>query len=428
MRLVVIGYGPGGVSAALTAKKFAPDTDVIILTRDKLPARRKPGVTLAFQSPNLRNLGIPDWSPEALKKRGVTVRQGVEVIGGDPNAKELTVRTEKGTTEKVGYDKLIVATGGTPVVPAIEGTDLDGVFTIGDISDALRVGERLEEIASVAVVGAGFSGLEAAERLLSMGKEVHLVVRSRLLRRLLESELSAELLQRFPSSLMVHTGVSPERVLGSDTVDGLSLGAQTIKVQAVLFMTGVKPNTQLASLMGLRIGPLGGISVNERMETSAIDVYAVGDCVEMPDFLTGKPVLMPVGSVAARAGRQAGLLAAGGSKMYSDVSLRFQYDRIFGTEIVCMGESTTLAQSLGVRAHVTFTEDPAESTRTAIVTDESGRVIGGQVLSSRMAAPVGLQILRRMLDGLGLDETPLLKPPHEELKSLLEETLGPLNP
>lgn len=428
MRLVVIGYGPGGVSAALTAKKFAPDTDVIILTRDKLPAHRKPGVTLAFQSPNLRNLGTPDWSLEALKKRGVTVRQGVEVIGGDPNAKELTVRTEKGTTEKVGYDKLIVATGGTPVVPAIEGTDLDGVFTIGDISDALRVGERLEEIASVAVVGAGFSGLEAAERLLSMGKEVHLVVRSRLLRRLLESELSAELLQRFPSSLMVHTGVSPERVLGSDTVDGLSLGAQTIKVQAVLFMTGVKPNTQLASLMGLRIGPLGGISVNERMETSAIDVYAVGDCVEMPDFLTGKPVLMPVGSVAARAGRQAGLLAAGGSKMYSDVSLRFQYDRIFGTEIVCMGESTTLAQSLGVRAHVTFTEDPAESTRTAIVTDESGRVIGGQVLSSRMAAPVGLQILRRMLDGLGLDETPLLKPPHEELKSLLEETLGPLNP
>ncbi|MHA1652544.1 MAG: NAD(P)/FAD-dependent oxidoreductase [Candidatus Thorarchaeota archaeon] len=428
MRLVVIGYGPGGVSAALTAKKFAPDTDVIILTRDKLPAHRKPGVTLAFQSPNLQNLGIPDWSPEALKKRGVTVRQGVEVIGGDPNARELTVRTEKGTTEKVGYDKLVIATGGTPAVPAIEGTDLDGVFTIGDISDALRVGERLEEISSVAVVGAGFSGLEAAERLLSMGKEVHLVVRSRLLRRLLESELSAELLQRFPSSLMVHTGVSPERVLGSDTVDGLSLGAQTIKVQAVLFMTGVKPNTQLASLMGLRIGPLGGISVNERMETSAIDVYAVGDCVEMPDFLTGKPVLMPVGSVAARAGRQAGLLAAGGSKMYSDVSLRFQYDRIFGTEIVCMGESTTLAQSLGVRAHVTFTEDPAEFTRTAIVTDESGRVIGGQVLSSRMAAPVGLQILRRMLDGLRLDETPLLKPPHEELKSLLEETLGPLNP
>ena len=139
MRLVVIGYGPGGVSAALTAKKFAPDTDVIILTRDKLPAHRKPGVTLAFQSPNLRNLGIPDWSPEALKKRGVTVRQGVEVIGGDSNAKELTVRTEKGTTEKVGYDKLIVATGGTPVVPAIEGTDLDGVFTIGDISDRISL-------------------------------------------------------------------------------------------------------------------------------------------------------------------------------------------------------------------------------------------------------------------------------------------------
>ncbi|MGQ4871124.1 MAG: NAD(P)/FAD-dependent oxidoreductase [Candidatus Thorarchaeota archaeon] len=428
MKLVVIGYGPGGVSAALTAKTFAPDADVIILTRDEIPAHRKPGVTLAFQSPALQNLGIPDWSPDALEKRGVTVRQGVEVTGGDPNAKELTVRTEKGTTERVGYDKLVIATGGTPVVPAIEGTNLAGVFTIGNISDALRVGERLEEVSSVAVVGAGFSGLEAAERLLSMGKEVHLVVRSRLLRRLLEPELSAELLRRFPSSLIVHEGVSPEQVLGSGVVEALSLGAQTIKVQAVLFMTGVKPNTQLASLMGLRIGPLGGISVNERMETSASDIYAVGDCVEMPDFLTGKPVLMPVGSVAARAGRQAGLLAAGGRKMYSDVSLRFQYDRIFGTEIVCMGESTTLAQSLGVQAHVTFAEDPAEFTRTAIVTDKSGRVIGGQVLSSRMAAPVGFQILHRMLGGSRLDEAPLLKPPHEELKSLLEETLGPLNP
>ncbi|MHA1958221.1 MAG: NAD(P)/FAD-dependent oxidoreductase, partial [Candidatus Thorarchaeota archaeon] len=122
---------------------------------------------------------------------------------------------------------------------------------------------------------------------------------------------------------------------GTKTVEGLELGDKTISADSVLFMTGVKANSKLAEALGLRIGDLGGIVVNDRMETSVDSVYAVGDCVEMKDVLTGKPSFMPIGSVAARAGRQAGVAAVGGKKLYDDTNLRFQYDRIFGTDIVC---------------------------------------------------------------------------------------------
>jgi len=162
------------------------------------------------------------------------------------------------------------------------------------------------------------------------------------------------------------------------------------------------------------------------MESSVPGVYAVGDCAEMKDTLTGKPILMPVGSAAARAGRQAGASAAGKEKVYPDVFLRLQYDRLFGVDVVCAGHSSVSAADVGVETKVTYAEDPSESMKAALVTTKEGRLIGGQVLTSRMGSVIGYQILERIQSGVTLDEQPLLKPRHERAKELLETRLGPI--
>ncbi|MHA1772374.1 MAG: NAD(P)/FAD-dependent oxidoreductase [Candidatus Thorarchaeota archaeon] len=426
MKLVIVGYGPGGVAAAVAAKMSAPETEVTILTKETIPAHRKPGVTLAFRPVTAGDLSISEWSPKALSKKGIDLKQGITVVGGDVSRKILSVKGKTGESQ-ISYDKLILATGGHPVVPQIPGTNLKGVFTVQNLADAQNVAEALEDANSVIIVGAGFSGLEAAERILELGKEVHLIVRSRLLRRLLEPSMSDELVRRLPSRLHVHIGKSPDRVLGSNHVAGISLGDDKIDADMILFMTGVRPETSLAKSLGLKIGGLGGIVVNKLMETSVPDIYAVGDCIESRDFFTGKPILLPVGSAAARAGRQAGMAAIGRDKVYPEVALRFQYDYIFSTEIVTVGASSTQASDFGIETLVETMYDPAEFTHVSLVTDKQHRIIGGQVLSARMASPIGFQILTRVDEGAKLNERPLTKFRHEEFRSALEETLGPIN-
>ena len=189
-------------------------------------------------------------------------------------------------------------------------------------------------------------------------------------------------------------------------------------------MTGIKPNSDLAETLGLEIGKLGGIIVNDRMETSAPDIYAVGDCVEMRDMVSSKPILIPVASVAARSGRQAGVAAVGSSKIYDEKSLRFQYDNIFGNDIVCVGHSSTTAKNQGIKTRSHIIDDAKEHMKIALITSDDGVLIGGQVIAATMRARTGYQILERLKSKAVLDERPLLAPRHKQIKDLLEQTLG----
>jgi len=426
VKLAVIGYGPGGVAAATAARAFDQDAEIVIYTGETIDAHRKPGASLALEYPNTNDLMIPDWSFKALSDKKIKVVSGVQVVSTDMGSRSFTFQDPSGNESQSSFDKLIVAAGGVPSIPDIPGNDLEGVYTIQNMVDTGRIGSVLAKMKTIIVVGAGFSGLEVAERLLAMDKEVHMIVRSRLMRAQLEDSMSEELASRLPSKLSLHQGSSPTRVLGSERATGLELNGETLTADAILFMTGVKPNIELAKLLGLEVGDLGGIKVSNKMETSTSDVYAVGDCVEMVDTLTKKPVLLPIGSVAARAGRQAGVAAVGGTKIYDDTSLRFQYDHIFGTDIVCVGNSSVSATNLGVDIKIVYLEDSAEFSKVALVTTVDGQLIGGQVLSSRLGARLGYQILERVESEATLTERPLLEPTHKRMKDLLEQTLGPI--
>ena len=426
MKLVIIGYGPGGVAAATAARDFDRDAEILLITDETIQAHRKPGSSLALEFPDSEKLFIADWSYDTLRKKRIEVSPGVRVISADTGKRTLRTANSEGKSSTISYDKLVLATGGVPAIPTMPGVDLPGVHTIQTMVDASRIGATLRDAETVIIVGAGFSGLETADRLREMGKDVHLIVRSRFMRRLLEEPMSDELESRIPPGVIVHKGSSPERVTGTDRVKGLVVGNEEMPADAVLFMTGVSPNTELAKTLGLKIGSLGGIVVGPTMETSTDGIYAVGDCVELMDRLSGKPMLLPVGSAAARAGRQAGVTAVGGKKVYSDTALKLQYDRIFNTDIVCIGHSSTTASEAGIKTKTHYLDDPAEFAKIALVTTKDDRLIGGQVLSARMGAPIAYQILERIESGARLSEKPLLKPRHERIKDLLENMLGPI--
>ena len=425
MKIVIVGYGPGGAAAAVAARMFNKNSEVEILTEETLESHRKPGASLALEFPDTPDLRIKDWSFEALSKKRIKMVTGAQVKGGDSKTKELQIEDSKGA-RTIKYDRLILATGGIPAVPDIPGIGLPGVFTIQTMADTSNIGKQLSGMNTIVIVGAGFSGLETAERLHSMGKDVHLLIRSRIMRKQLEEPMSIELRSRLPKTLNLHFGDSPSSVVGKDKVEGVVSGSDKLPADAVLFMTGVRPNVELAKILDVKIGNLGGIVVSDTMQTSVEDVFAVGDCVEMKDVLTGKPLLLPIGSVAARAGRQAGVIAAGGSKIYSDTLRRLQYDRIFNTDIVVVGHSTTTAKGMGIDARIQYLEDKTECAKIALVTADSGQLIGGQVISSRMGARLGYQILERVESGAVLEEKPLLGPRHERLREYLESTFGPI--
>ena len=425
MKVIIVGYGPGGAAAAVTTRMFNTKSEVTLITEETLESHRKPGASMALEFPDTKDLNIEDWSFDALAKKGVKLITGTKVTSGNAKSREIDIEGPSGK-KTLKYDKLLLATGGVPSVPDLPGTDLEGVFTIQTMADTSKIGSQLSSMQSIVIVGAGFSGLETAERLLALGKDVHLIVRSRLMRKQLEESMSAELQSRLSSRLNVHVGKSPSSVIGDKRVEGISLGDETIPADAVLFMTGVRPNVSLAEKLGVKIGDLGGIVIDEMMKTSVEEIYAVGDCVEMKDSLTGKPLFLPIGSTAARAGRQAGVAIAGGSKKYDDTYRRLQYDRIFETDIVVIGHSSTTANESGIKYSVQYFEDPSEFTKVALVTSESGQLIGGQVIAPRMGARLGYEIFERVESGVTLKDRPLLKPRHARLREYLESTFGPI--
>ena len=425
MKIVIVGYGPGGAAAAVAARMFNSEAEVTIVTEETLEAHQKPGVSLALELPDTNDLAIKDWSWAALRKKRIEVLPGTSVTQCDSSSNNLQLTNDKGDST-LSYDKLILATGGIPNIPKIPGIDLKGVYTIQTLADTRAIGKQLHGLNKIAVVGAGFSGLETAERLISLGKEVHMIVRSRLMRRQLEEPMSAELLSRIPNTLIIHHGVHPTSLVGNEQVEKLVFDDKEMVVDAVLFMTGIRPNVKLAKELGVKIGSLGGIIVDEQMKTSKDDIYAIGDCVEVLDSYTKKPLLLPVGSVAARAGRQAGVAAVGGKKIYGDTSKRLQYDRVFGTDIVCIGHSSITAENIGVKTSIQYVTDEAEFAKVALVSDSKGQLIGGQVIASRMGARLGYEILDRVETGATLRDKPLLKPRHERLRDFLETTYGPI--
>ncbi|MBJ6725795.1 FAD-dependent oxidoreductase [Geomesophilobacter sediminis] len=329
MRIVVIGANAAGAKAASKAKRLNAQAEITMIDRGRFISYGACGIPYFVSDAvgGVKELmstmaGVVRDHGFFQKVKGVAVLTGTEVIRIDRGAKRLGLRNlASGELSELPYDKLILATGSTPLVPRLENVDLPGILTVKKIEDAELLKERAVPGGAACIVGGGLIGLETAEALRQRGMRVTLVeMRDQLLPGVLDPEV-ANLVQKQlrQQGVEVRTGTAVTGFAGAQRVERVVMGPRELPADLVVLAPGVTPNVALACEAGIGIGPTGAVAVDARLCTNDPDVFACGDCCETTHLVTGQKVYLPLGSTANKQGRVAGINAAGGAATFGGV-------------------------------------------------------------------------------------------------------------
>jgi NADPH-dependent 2,4-dienoyl-CoA reductase/sulfur reductase-like enzyme len=303
MRILIIGAGAAGISAAETIRNHKTDAEITIITKDKCPPF-SPVALPDYIEGKVSKEQMLLWEEKVTREKRIDLLLGRTVVSVNPDKR--TVETDDGSI--LSYDKLLIASGASPTLPK----DLEsrkGLFTLRTLEDADAIRQQIRE--RVVIFGAGAVAVKVAVSLQKIGIEVLLLCRTRVLRRLFDEDIS-----QLIHDLMVANGVKvlgvgkQTRVLG-DPVERLRIGVHEFKCDGVIAALGVTPNTSFLSDGKIHRGSSGGIITDERMRTSVEDIYAAGDCSETIDITSGKNYVMALWPPAVEQGKVAALNMVG---------------------------------------------------------------------------------------------------------------------
>jgi NADPH-dependent 2,4-dienoyl-CoA reductase/sulfur reductase-like enzyme len=399
-RILVVGGNAAGMTAASRAKRLDPSLAVAVLEAGPRIAYSICGLPFAVAG-LVRVEELELFTPESLKnERGIEAFVNREALEIEIARKRVIVLNRAtGEHELHLYDKLLLATGYRPRTPSIEGTGLAGVFTASRLEDGERILSSLSSARRAVILGGGYVGLEMAEALLERGLEVTLVERAASLLPSLDPEMARPLEEELErKGARVMTGRAAKRIAGTSAgrLEAVELEAGGLRLPAdIVFVDiGVAPRTELAAKAGIRLGPSGAIEVSERLETSAPSIYAAGNCAECRHVVTGRPVPIPLGTVAAKQGRIAGENLAGRRSVFLG-ALGTSVVRVFGVSAASTGLSREAAEREGFRAVSASIEARFQApyfaagapAKVKVVAERgSGRLLGAQIVGSAEGA------------------------------------------
>ncbi len=318
MKIVVIGGSAAGPKAAARARRMDPKADITLIQKGEYLSMASCGfpyyVGGFFDNRNQlisTPTGVVRDPKFFMAAKNIKALTNTEATAIDRSAKTVTAVSTDGTEQKIPYDKLIITTGAKPKLPPIPGIDLEGISTLQSMTDAdfLRKIRDERKITKAVVVGGGLIGVETAEALHLAGIEVIIVEMLPHILAFLNPQLAMLVenhLRAKGADVVLENGVK-EFLGDGGKLKAVKLANGTeLPAELAVIAIGVTPNVALAREAGIEIGALGGISVNEYMQTSDADIYAAGDCVEVKQRLTGQSVLAPYGDLANLEGRVAG--------------------------------------------------------------------------------------------------------------------------
>jgi NADPH-dependent 2,4-dienoyl-CoA reductase/sulfur reductase-like enzyme/rhodanese-related sulfurtransferase len=358
-RIIVIGGSAAGPKAASRARRIDENADITIIQKSadlSMASCGYPYYIGGFFDEREQLLcspaGVVRDTNFFWNAKKIVTKVSTEATKINP-AKKTVDFTNLITGEKgsLSYDKLIVATGATPRKPPIPGIELKGVTTLVSMPDAdfLRNVRDEGKIKNAVVIGGGLIGIETAEALNLAGINITLVEMLPQLLTFLDKHLArlVENYVRTKANVILQNGVSA--FLGKDgKLTGVKLNDGTeIPCELAVLATGVKPNTKLAQDAGLTLGKTGGIVVDQYMQTSNPDIYAVGDCIEIPNLITGKPVHAPFGDLANLQGRVAGENAILGNTATFKGTIQTSICKVFDYAVGTTGLSAQDATEMG---------------------------------------------------------------------------------
>ena len=324
MKILVIGGVAAGTKVAAKLKREDRGAEVRILVKDKDISYAGCGLPYYVGGVIADRGALIVNTPEKFSAlTGAAVLTGKEAVSLDREAKLVTaVDTETGEREAYSYDKLVIATGASPVAPPFPGINLKNVFFMRKPEDAvsLRAAVDTGEIRRAVVCGGGFIGLEVAENLAAKGVRVSVIDMAEQILPGFDPEMAAYAERHLADhGIACFTGAKLEEIIGGEKVEKIRTDKRAMKADAVVLSLGIRPNTAFLAGSGIELAPGGTIKVDGQMRTNDPDVYAVGDCAMVTNRVTGAPAWSPMGSSANIEGRLAARVLAGEALSYPGV-------------------------------------------------------------------------------------------------------------
>ena len=396
MKTVIVGGVAGGATAAARIRRLDEQAEIVVFERSGYISYANCGLPYfigdAITDPEDLTLQTPESFYSRFRAE-MKVRHEVTAI--HPDRKTVSVKNlETGEEFEENYDKLILSPGAKPTQPRVPGTGLDRVFTLRTVEDTFRIKAYINEHhpKSAVLAGGGFIGLELAENLRELGMDVTIVQRPRQLMNPFDPDMAALIhgeMRRNGVRLVL--GCTVEGFAEKDGgVDVLLKDGAPLHAGMVVLAIGVTPDTALAKDAGLALGIRDSIVVNERMETSVPDIYAVGDAVQVKHAVTGQDALISLAGPANRQGRIAADNVCGGDSRYSG-SQGSSVIKVFGLTAAVTGVSETNARKAGLDVDKVILSPmshagyyPGGKLMTMKVVFEKGtyRLLGAQIVGS----------------------------------------------
>ena len=330
MRVVIVGGVAAGPKVASKIIRLMPNAEVTIVERGELLSYAGCGLPYYVSGVVKEQAELMSTPVGVLrdpvffqKVKNVHVLNRTEATEIDRDGKRLCVKNlTDGSESWLDYDKLVLATGASPVVPPIDGVHLENVLTLQGVHDAEGIKSVLAEQKAhdVIIVGGGLIGVEVTEALAEKGCRVTMVEMLPQILRMLDWEMARLVAQHMEShGVKVLTETTVQRFEGDGKVSSVVTDKGSFPADMVIMAIGVRPSVSLAKAANIEIGSTGAIKVNEQMQTSDPDIYAAGDCVESVDLITGQACYVPLGSTANKQGRVAAVNICGGQDRFSGV-------------------------------------------------------------------------------------------------------------
>ena len=392
MKVVVVGGVAGGASAAARLRRLDESAEIIMFERGEYISFANCGLPYYIGGEITDRAALTLQTPQSFHSRfHVDVRINSEVIAIDPKAKQVTVRSKDRGEYTESYDKLILSPGAAPIRPPMEGADNERVFTLRNIPDTYKIRGYVEEQhpKSAVVVGGGYIGVEMAENLKNAGVDVTIVELADHVIAPLDYDMACDVhryLKEKGVGLILQNGVQSIREEGGAL--RLTLSDGEIDTDLVIMAVGVRPDTALAKEAGLELNRRGAIVVDEHMLTSDPDIYAVGDAVEVTDFVTGEKAYIPLAGPANKQGRIAADNICGIPTTYKNTQGSAVL-KIFDMTVATTGVNERAAKAAGLdydkvytfsNSHASYYPGSTGMSIKTLYEKGTGKILGAQIV------------------------------------------------
>jgi len=413
MKIIIVGGVAGGASCAARLRRLDEKAEILMVERGPYVSYANCGLPYHVGGVIEREASLLVANEQTFRAQfAIDVRTGCEAIEISPTKKTVQLRdVASGEVTTHSYDKLVLSPGAASVRPPLPGIDLPGIFHVRTVPDAREIREWVERGSAflaglhrysgfqtvrpkprAVVIGGGFIGLEMVENLVHCGFEVTLVEMLDQVLPVIDPEHARVVeahLKRHGVRLALNDGVAGFKQAANGAIDVETTSGKTYPADVVILALGVRPDTTLAKMAGLEIGERGGIRVDDQMRTSDPDIFAVGDAVEVKDFVTGQWSLIPLAGPANRQGRIAADVIAGRDSRFRGTQ-GTSIIGLFGAAIAWTGVSERVLNRIGdtdyekiylyPNAHAGYYPGAKPIAMKVIFRKSDGRLLGAQAL------------------------------------------------